>query len=272
MFVKNIKRKGDILIKLIASDMDGTLLTPSGEVPKEFFDIFKKLKEKNIEFIVASGRPYKTLYRDFKPISDELSYISDNGAMVVENGKVTALEIIPKNIIKKIINSCNKVKNITVVFCGVKSFYHLNCNKNTLEEINKYYLEKTIIESYDDIDDDIFKISICDMDNALTNSYPIIEKDLKKYCKVSVAGRFWTDITNKNVSKGSAIAKIQKLHSISKEETMVFGDYFNDVDMLKQAYYSYVMEDALDEVKAYGNFIAKSNKENGVLQVIKSIL
>ena len=53
---------------------------------------------------------------------------------------------------------------------------------------------------------------------------------------------------------------------------MVFGDYFNDVEMLGQAYYSYVMEDALDEMKAHGNFIAKSNKENGVLQVIKSIL
>lgn len=53
---------------------------------------------------------------------------------------------------------------------------------------------------------------------------------------------------------------------------MVFGDYFNDIEMLKRAHYSYVMEDALDEVKKHGNFIAKSNKENGVIQVINELI
>ncbi|AQM61308.1 MULTISPECIES: Cof-type HAD-IIB family hydrolase [Clostridium] len=263
------------MIKLIASDMDGTLLTPEGKIPEEFFDIFKKLKEKNIEFVVASGRPYKTLYKNFSKICDDISYISDNGAMVVEDGKITSLEIIDKNIVEKIANACSKIENICVIFCGVKNFYQLPCDLNTQKEIDKYYLNKTIVNSYDEIDDDIFKISICDMDDALTHSYPILHENLLEIedkIKMVVAGKYWTDITNIDVNKGTAIAKIQKLKGISKEETMVFGDYFNDVEMLGQAYYSYVMEDALDEMKAHGNFIAKSNKENGVLQVIKSIL
>ncbi|MEG2109226.1 MAG: HAD family hydrolase [Clostridium sp.] len=263
------------MIKLIASDMDGTLLTPEGKIPNEFFDIFKELKKKNIEFVVASGRPYKTLYENFSEICDDISYISDNGAMVVEEGKVTSLEIIKKDIVAKVAKVCSDINNISIIFCGVKNFYQFACDKTTQEEIDKYYFNKTIINSFDEIDDDIFKISICDMGDALTHSYPILDENLKSiedHIKIVVAGKYWTDITNIDVNKGTAIEKIQKMKNISKDETMVFGDYFNDVEMLGQAYYSYVMEDALDEMKAYGNFIAKSNKENGVLQVIKGIL
>ncbi|MEG1365571.1 MAG: HAD-IIB family hydrolase, partial [Cetobacterium sp.] len=170
---------------------------------------------------------------------------------------------------------CSDINNISIIFCGVKNFYQFSCDKTTQEEIDKYYFNKTIINSFDEIDDDIFKISICDMGDALTHSYPILDENLKSiedHIKIVFAGKYWTDITNINVNKGTAIEKIQKMKNISKDETMVFGDYFNDVEMLGQAYYSYVMEDALDEMKAYGNFIAKSNKENGVLQVIKGIL
>lgn len=263
------------VIKLIASDMDGTLLTPEGKVPNEFFDTLKKLKEKNIEFVVASGRPYKTLYENFKPISDEISYVSDNGAMVVENGKIKSIEIIDKKSVNKIVDACKQLKNSIAIFCGVNNFYHLKCDDIYLNEIDKYYLDNIIIDSYDyikTIDDDIFKVSICDMDNAMTNSYEVMKNLLGNDFKIVVAGKYWTDITNKNVNKGTAIKKIQSINSISPKETMAFGDYFNDIEMLGQAYYSYVMEDALDEVKEHGNFIAKSNKENGVIQVINSMI
>ncbi|WP_024615085.1 HAD family hydrolase [Clostridium sp. Ade.TY] len=263
------------MIKLIASDMDGTLLTPEGKVPSEFFDTLKKLKEKNIEFVVASGRPYKTLYENFKPISDEISYVSDNGAMVVENGKIKSIEVMDKQSVIKIVDACKKLKNSVAVFCGVKNFYHIACDKKFTDEINKYYLDNTIIDCYDyikTVDDEIFKISICDMDNALTNSFKVISEVLGDEFKVVVAGKYWTDVTNKNVNKGNAIKKIQSINSITPKETMVFGDYFNDIEMLNAAYYSYVMEDALDEVKKHGNFIAKSNKENGVIEAINNII
>ena len=65
---------------------------------------------------------------------------------------------------------------------------------------------------------------------------------------------------------------IQQKFGITREETMVFGDYFNDVEMLKAAYHSYAMENAPSGVKKHANFIAKSNIENGVLEVIKEVV
>lgn len=95
-------------------------------------------------------------------------------------------------------------------------------------------------------------------------------KSLEK--KVVVSGELWVDINNKGVNKGYALEQIQKDENISFEETMVFGDFYNDIEMLQKAYYSFVMENANEDMKQYGNFIAKSNRENGVIQAINQYI
>jgi hypothetical protein len=78
----------------------------------------------------------------------------------------------------------------------------------------------------------------------------------------------WLDIYNIGINKGKAVDMIQKKFGIKKEDTMIFGDYFNDIEMLKEGYHSYAMENAPQEIKDVANFIAKSNKDNGVLRII----
>jgi len=75
------------MIKLIATDMDGTLLDQNGKLPKGFFEVLEKLEKMNVKFVIASGRPYFTLYENFKPISDELYFICDNGSYIAEKSK-----------------------------------------------------------------------------------------------------------------------------------------------------------------------------------------
>ena len=74
---------------------------------------------------------------------------------------------------------------------------------------------------------------------------------------------------NKNVNKGAALEKIQKDENISYEETMVFGDFYNDIEMLGKAKFSFVMENANEDMKQYGNYIAKSNRDYGVIKAIE---
>lgn len=90
---KDVKN-GGFMIKLIATDMDGTLLDEDKNIPQGFFEMLNKLKEKGVAFVVASGRSYVTLYENFKPHSDSLDFICDNGAFVVINGGITNLDII----------------------------------------------------------------------------------------------------------------------------------------------------------------------------------
>lgn len=260
------------MIKLIASDMDGTLLDENGVIPKEFFKTIKKLNDKNIKFVVASGRPYLTLLENFKPISDSLYYICDNGAYVVENNKLLNVSIIDKKIVHDVIKSLENTPNTSLVLCGVNGTYHLPLNDLHKNEIYKYYIKKNEVKSLYDIDDDIYKIAVCDLNISKDNSFKVLNPLFSKKVTVVVSGKYWVDVNNLNVSKGAALKEIQENDNIKYEETMVFGDFYNDISMLKEAHYSYVMENSNEDMKQYGNFIAPSNREHGVIKVIDEML
>jgi len=257
------------MIKLIASDMDGTLLDKNGNLPKDFFEVLEALKKRNIKFVAASGRPYITLKANFKPISDELYFICDNGAYIVENAEICSISIIDKEKTRLVIEACSKIPDIHVLLCGLKSFYHLQLPDVFASEINKYYLNTTIVSDLLNIDDEIFKITVCDSLISSENSFKILDPIFNDKLLLVPSGMHWLDITNIGITKGAALEEIQKRDNISFDETMVFGDYFNDVSMLSKAHYSFVMENALDEMKQYGNYLAKSNNDNGVMDAIK---
>lgn len=256
------------MIKLIATDMDGTLLNEKGCLPEGFFEMLEKLKERNIKFVAASGRPYKTLYENFKPKSDYLDYICDNGSYVVLNDMQPVINGLKKDVVHAVIKACEKIENTVVILCGVNGAYHMPCSDDYLKEIDKYYIEKHVVDNIYDVDDNIFKIAICDLNISSENSYKVLNPLFGDENKVVVSGELWVDINGKSVNKGAALKEIQECFNISYEETMVFGDFYNDIEMLKEAHYSFVMENANDDMKQYGNFIAESNNDNGVIKAI----
>lgn len=257
------------MIKLIASDMDGTLLDENGNLPKDFFETLDELKKRNIKFVAASGRPYHTLNENFKPISDDLYFICDNGSFIVENGEVCSVSIIDKEKIKLVIEACLQIPNTYLLLCGIKSTYHLPIPDSFATEVGKYYLKTTEVKDFLTIDDEIFKITIYDSLISAENSFKILNPKFKDDLIVVVSGKHWLDVTNLGINKGAALEAIQKRDNISFDETMVFGDYFNDIPMLSKAHYSFVMDNAIDEVKIHGNYIAKSNIDNGVIEAIR---
>ena len=86
---------------------------------------------------------------------------------------------------------------------------------------------------------------------------------------MTISGDMWMDCMAIGVSKGQAIKILQESLEIKPEETMVFGDFYNDSQMLLQAKYSFVMENANEDMKPFGNFIAPSNDDDGVMRMIK---
>lgn len=257
------------MIKLIATDMDGTLLDDNGKKNPEFGDVFKKLKEKNIKFVVASGRQYLKLKEDFKQYSDDIIFIADNGSIVMHKDKEIYSETMENKVVEKAIEDVRNVKDTRIVLSGKKEAYFYTHKKDIIEEIEKYYKEFTMIHDFKEIEDEILKIAIYVPEDMKGVNEKFLNSQWAKDVKISVSGEFWVDIYSKDTNKGIAIKKIQEKYGISKEETMAFGDYFNDVEMLEEAGHSYAMENAPEEFKKHAKFIAKSNQENGVLEVIK---
>lgn len=256
------------MIKLIATDMDGTLLDENGHLPDGFVDILNRLIAKNIKLVIASGRPYYTLQTNFGPVGRHLSYICENGALVVDNNKVIYESAIDKNVVNEVIDSAKAIDGNVIVLCSANCAYVENCSEEHLAEIKKYYTSIEHVADLKNVTDDVVKITICNLENSAENLNNIFKPKFEEKLNVVGSGDIWIDISNKDVTKGLALKNLMETDNISKEETMVFGDYYNDIEMLSQAEYSFVMENAPDDMKQYGKYVAASNVEHGVLRAI----
>lgn len=259
------------MVKLIACDMDGTLLNGDGELDREFYSVFDELMDKDIKFVVASGRQYHQLLKNFEDVGDNIIYIAENGTMVRYMDKeIYSCALDPQDVSNKI-EQGRKIHGICMVLCGKNSAYINTNDQRMVDECNKYYYHLDIVDDLNKVEDDILKIAILDFD-SLENTYNQFKQNIEDNLQVIISGKIWIDIYRKEVNKGVALRLIQEEFHIKKEETMAFGDYFNDVEMLNEAYYSYAMANAPEGVKEHARFIAKSNIENGVVDTIKEIV
>ena len=259
------------MIKLIATDMDGTLLNSKGEISEEFFEIFPKIIEKDVIFAAASGRQYYNLLKKFNEVKDKMMFIAENGTYVLYKGKELFVNSLDRDIAIELIEIGRKIDNAYVVYCGKNSAYIESSDERIVRETEKYYERYEIVEDLTKVDDEVLKITICDFSGSEFNSNNYYN-DYKDKLQVTVSGEIWLDITKKGANKGIALDKIKSDLGIAYEETMVFGDYLNDLEMMNEGYYSYAMENAHDDLKKASRFIAKSNDENGVVEAIKDIL
>lgn len=259
------------MIKLIATDMDGTLLNSNNEINPEFYEVFRELRKKGIIFAAASGRQYFNLLKRFENIKDDMLFIAENGTFVVYEGKELLVNSLDQTWTKKLIEIGRTISNAYVIVCGKNAAYIEKNDSRLIKETEKYYERYEIVEDLTKVEDDVLKVTICDFSGSEVNSSKYYE-EYRQALQVTVSGEIWLDITAKGVNKGVAIKKIQDLLDIDYEETMVFGDYLNDLEMMGSAYYSYAMENAHDDLKKVSRFIAKSNDDNGVVLAIKEAI
>lgn len=258
-------------VKLIVSDLDGTLLNSNHDISAEFFELFKILKSNNILFVAASGRPYYSMIDKLAPIKDDIIIVSENGALAIKQDKLLLSNAFEKANLDKISNLVSNLKEVHPVFCSKNKAYVLNKSEKLMGLLSEYYSNYEIVETIKGVTENIFKIALYHEKNSEKYIYPLV-KHLEADFKVKVSANHWVDISENIANKGYAIQHIQNLYNISPEETMVFGDYNNDVEMLKLGYFSYAMENAHPNVKIIANYKTKSNDENGVEFIIKQLI
>lgn len=262
------------MIKLIASDMDGTLLDENKNFPPDFFDVLKRLEKNDIRFIVASGRSYRALEPLFNEHADRMTFICDNGAYIVRDGNTEFVSSIPAETVTEIIKTCHKkLPSVYPVLCGNNGIYVTDHFKgNSAKELGFYYNSRILLDNPEELDDTIFKIALYDEKNPAEYSFPVLNEIFGSYLTLQVSGHLWMDIMNPGINKGTALEKIQKSLGVSPEETMAFGDFYNDVELLKRAGYSYVMANANEDMKKYGKYTADSNENYGVTKAVTEYL
>ena len=261
-----------VSVKLIASDMDGTLLNGKGELDPAFFSLFKKLEHRGIRFAAASGRQYDGLRRTFAPVADRMLFIAENGAYVASGSREWLVLDMDRETVAGLIAMIRRIEGTCIVLAGLDSAYIEDKQPEFVREARRYYTRCKEVDDLLDVQGDkLLKIAVYDFKGAKENSYSRL-KHLEQGFQVAVSGEKWMDISRKGADKGAALELIQRKLGISPEETMVFGDQMNDAEMMRQARFSYAVANAVPEIRAMAAFEAPSNQENGVMQVLGKLL
>tara|TARA_B100001057_G_scaffold494604_1_gene591555 strand:- start:321 stop:1127 length:807 start_codon:yes stop_codon:yes gene_type:complete len=259
-------------VKLVVSDLDGTLLNEKSQVSKRFLNQFKELKKRNIHFIAASGRQYQSILDKLNYIKDDITIIAENGGLMLHKNEEEILFKLSKEDISNSIKVLRKVEDAYIVLCGRKSAYIETNEKKFVSKFSNYYSEFTIVEDLEEVvDDDFLKIAVFHFESSEDYVFPYL-KELTEKLKIVVSGQNWLDISHLDVDKSFALDLVQKDLDLKPEETMVFGDYNNDLKMLELGHYSFAMKNAHSEVKKIARFQTKSNNEEGVEEVIDKLL
>ena len=259
-------------VRLVVSDMDGTLLNSEGQVSDTFITLFNELKEENIQFIAASGRQYYSIIDKLKEIHADIIVIAENGGFAKRNDEELVTVSLPLDKTREMINLMRQVEDAHIVLCGKKQAYVDSDNEKFLNIFNEYYHKYQIVDDITKIDnDEFFKIAVYSFGGSEQTTYPVVSH-LENEVKVKVSGENWLDISSMKADKGNALKHIQEMLGIHPDETMVFGDYNNDIEMLELAHFSYAMANAHPNVTEAANYITKSNNDLGVEIVLNQLI
>ncbi|UZO82082.1 HAD family hydrolase [Aquimarina sp. ERC-38] len=259
-------------VKLVVSDMDGTLLNSKDEVSKRFFELHNKLSNLGIQFIAASGRQYYSIIDKLASIQNDIYVVAENGALTMHQGTELETVTLERKDYISILDIAKNINDATVVLCARNQGYVQTKNSEFIDFLKEYYVRYEVVEDlYKVTHDPYLKVAIHHPKSSEKHLLPKFNT-LQDRIKVKVSAKVWLDLSNPEAHKGNAIQKLQDRLGISKEETMVFGDYNNDLEMLAQAKYSYAMGNAHPNVKKAANFQTESNDNFGVERVLEELV
>lgn len=258
-------------IKLVISDMDGTLLNSKHEVSVEFLDLFNKLKEHNVLFVAASGRPHYSIVSKLNAIKNCIVIAGENGGVITYKEQELLVSGLSNNSITDICKLLVNLKDCHPIFCTQKKAYINRRSEEIIPLIKEYYNNYELIDNVKDVTEAIIKIAIFNELDAESNVYKHLKTFNSKF-KIKLSGKQWVDICDPNTNKGVALEIIKNKFNILADEVLAFGDYKNDIEMLKMTSNSVAMANAHDSVKQICNYETLSNDNNGVEFILKQLI
>lgn len=239
------------MIKLVASDLDGTLLFKGAQsLPEELFPLIRQLKELGILFVAASGRQYANMKKMFQPVLDDMAFISENGGIAVYNEKVLYQDSFEPGLVREIAESIYN-KEGSEFTCSTKDFYYIRPKTEHFRDLMINVVGNICkeISSFDEITEPCMKLAVYEKGGLQDDTIYYWNERFGDRCTVVTSGNAWIDFIPFDTNKAKGVEQYQKILGIKPEECVVFGDEYNDIDMLKSVPYSFAMAHAKDGVK-----------------------
>lgn len=248
------------MIKLIASDIDGTLLKNHSQIlPERTAGLIRALIDSGISFVAASGRQHGNLRRMFEPVSDQVYYVAENGCICTWRDQTIAKMQLPQETAMDIIDAIRAFPSCYAMASGADTCY-IETGDPRIASLIRDDLEYTVTRVGDlkrDIPEPILKIAVCDLQGT-DRIGPHFARLFHGTIKAVTAGQLWVDFVSDTANKGLGLKAVLDYLHIDPSECVAFGDQHNDEDMLRLAGTSYLMSSAAPGMEQYADHIIDS--------------
>lgn len=262
------------MFKLVALDIDGTLLDNNHELSSKVEETLTRVKEKGIRIILASGRDFPAIKPFLYKLETEDLSICMNGCKVYDySGKLIFDESIDKKTSEEIIKLCEEKEIYIILFMNEniyveKSFNYMDYENYTGKGIEVGKISKFINNKADNI----YKILLVGEHERLLEIKKILKLEYKGKVNAIFSLPQFLEIFSNRIDKGLMLKKIANLHNISPEKVLSIGDWDNDISMIEFAGLGVAMGNGSSKLKEKADFITKTNEEHGVAYALEKFI
>ena len=263
------------MIKLVATDMDGTFLDEAGQFDMERLKaLLSSYKERGIYFAVASGRGLLSLEKHFADVKDEIIFIAENGSLVRFHGEDLYEATMPRDFY---LSTFEKLKTSPyfdekkMLLTGKEACYVLDTVDETYLMFSHHYNENIKkVASLEEITDEIFKFTTnCTKDTVEAGEAWVNEH--VPGVKAMTTGFESIDIVLDYVDKGVAIVELAKTLNLDMDQVMAFGDNLNDLHMMQVVGHPVAPENARPEILELAETVIGHHKDQSVIAYMEEL-
>ena len=270
-------------IKLIALDLDGTLLNMEKKVPQGNYQALKECEKARIQIVPATGRGVGGIPPMIRELPGANYAITTNGAVVADlkNNKAIKTCGLSNEMIQRILNIAKKYHSATDPFIDGRAI----TEPASIDHMDEFGLspemQKLIRDTREVVPNVMEYVKTTGAEAEKVNIFmadleerEVLRKELMAIPELSISSSMYNnlEVNAKGADKGSALLWLADYLGIDREETMSFGDGENDIPMIQAAGIGVAMENALDTVKAAADMITLKNDEDGVAAAIRKII
>ena len=263
------------MIKLIASDLDGTLFNEHDQsLPKETLELIHDITKTGCHFIAASGRQYDNMVNIFKTIKDDISFISENGALCVDKDKVLVRNQIDHDLAISILKEVHKDGRFDIDVSCDHTCYVEDKNEDFIRLVrDEFGNTTTVIKNTEELKEPIMKIALYN-NNSTADEFLDFLKNMKNIfgdkIKIVTSGNLWMDFIAPGANKGNAIKFYMEKFDVTPDECVAFGDQFNDIEMLQSVSHSVAMTTCAKGVEKHAKY-ATSDVTKSLREILKAL-
>lgn len=258
------------MFKLVAMDLDETLLNPDKKVSPRASDILRRLREKGVHIAIASGRILRTEQIHASSFCDRASYVAYNGSVVVfEDGSRWEATLSP-DILREIASYCAEHRHHMQTYHDEKIY----CAKNSPELMSDMDTKNTCVVEVGDM----VKADLPPSPKAVIVDHPEvvpgIVSDLREAfpsLKVTRSSAWVIEVNPPDVDKANGLDMVCRNLGITKDDVIVFGDNNNDLSMIQWAGCGVAVANALPEIKEVADRVSPKEMSEGVAVVLEEV-